>query len=278
MMESCGEAWLGSMATAYEAELQGQPVVVKVLLRQKMSPDELVSFTEAAARATLASAVGVVGPIAVCLDAPLLAVINPRYDTGSLYDSMTGISPLVLNRRGVHTVAKSMTAALAKLHTETGRAHGSLRPTNVMLVGANRAIITAHIIDFGFGEVKSSLGTQTVVPTVAYMSPDDLGGEMDSMPGDVFVVGTLLYEMLSGEQAFEGTNAIEVSRAIVVGTRPAVTSSEVPFAAVRELIRDCWQPHAHMRPSMSELASRIAALTVSEFELSPRAMAKYGSG
>ncbi|KNC55148.1 uncharacterized protein AMSG_12385 [Thecamonas trahens ATCC 50062] len=265
MMEACGDAWLGSMAMAYEAVLSGQPVVVKVLLRQKMSPGDLVSFAEAAARATLASAVGVVGPIAVCLDAPLLAVVNPRYDTGSLHDAMTGVSPLVLDRRGSYAVATSMTEALAKLHAETGRAHGALRPTNVVLVGANGSILSAHVIDFGFGEVKTSLGTQTMVPTVAYMSPDDLRGSLDSMPGDVFVVGTLLYEMLTGLSAFAGRNAIEVSHAIISGERPQLTEAEIESQAMRRLIASCWLSDAAARPTMAEIATQVAALDVTDF-------------
>ncbi|KNC55149.1 extracellular solute-binding protein family 1 [Thecamonas trahens ATCC 50062] len=265
MMENCGGAWLGSMAMAYEAVLSGQPVVVKVLLRQKMSPDDLVSFAEAAARATLASTVGVVGPIAVCLDAPLLAVVNPRYDTGSLHDAMTGASPLVLDRRGAHAVATSMTAALTKLHAETERAHGALRPSNIFLVGSNSTIISAHVTDYGFTTVKTTLGTQTMVPTVAYMSPDELRGNLDSMPGDVFVVGTLLYEMLTGQVAFSGRNAIEVSQAMVSDARPSLTDAEIVSPILRRIIDECWASKPASRPTMSELSKQLAALKVDDF-------------
>ncbi|KNC49902.1 TKL protein kinase [Thecamonas trahens ATCC 50062] len=245
LVKQSGRSWMGSFATAHEADTtSSKQLVVKTLLRQELNAMDVVQLAELA---------------------PVLSVLVPRYDAGTLLDAMSGSSPLVLNAAAMRVVMGDLTAALARLHVATQQAHGSLRPGNVVLEAAGTTITAARIIDFGMDGIKANMGTMTMVPSVAYMSPESLRGDVNNVAGDVFVIGTLLYELISGSAAFSGSNALEVGYRISSGFRPPVNATAVPSDRVRGIISSCWVDDAASRPSMSELVTSIAACSNVDF-------------
>src|SRR5258706_11477472 len=109
--------------------------------------------------------------------------------------------------------AMQIAASLTKAHA-AGIVHRDLKPANFMLTG--EGII--KVLDFGLAKLREAdsqdatltAETQagTVLGTAAYMSPEQASGRPVDARSDIFSLGLVLYEMLSGQRAFRGDNAV----------------------------------------------------------------------
>jgi serine/threonine protein kinase len=100
--------------------------------------------------------------------------------------------------------------ALGYVH-EQGFVHRDIKPANVLISADGRV----HLADFGIARlVDSSHVTKTgeVLGTPAYFAPEQVSGDPVGPPADVYALGMVLLECLSGQRAFEGT-AMEVAMA-----------------------------------------------------------------
>ncbi|MBX3233910.1 MAG: serine/threonine protein kinase [Labilithrix sp.] len=98
-------------------------------------------------------------------------------------------------------------AALELCH-EAGVVHRDIKPSNVMLTGPERVTL----IDFGLARIETQEDTKltetgTVHGTPSYMAPEQCRGHEVGPPADVYAVGVMLYEALSGAPPFGGDNA-----------------------------------------------------------------------
>lgn len=110
-------------------------------------------------------------------------------------------------------IAAQVASALAAAHAR-GVVHRDVKPGNIMLVGERHA----KIMDFGIARMKSSdVRTQsgTMMGSPKYMSPEQVGGHPVDHRSDVFSLGVLLYEMLSGQPAFAEANLGALLNAIM---------------------------------------------------------------
>lgn len=122
-----------------------------------------------------------------------------------------GRGPLPV-RRAVE-VTLQVAAGLAEAHAR-GIVHRDLKPANVMLTASG----TVKLLDFGLaataaGDDRSRPGV--VMGTVAYMSPEQARGEPGGPRSDVWSLGVLLYEMLTGRQPFARSCEAETLRAVL---------------------------------------------------------------
>ncbi|MBZ5500205.1 MAG: protein kinase [Acidobacteriia bacterium] len=143
--------------------------------------------------------------------------------------------------------------ALAVAHKQ-GIIHRDLKPGNVMLTKTG-----AKLLDFGLaklknqgptgGELQSSLPTQaaatvtqkgTILGTLAYMAPEQLEGKDSDARSDLFAFGAVLYEMLTGALAFEGTSQASIITAIMSSEPPPVSSRQpLTPPALDRLVQRC---------------------------------------
>src|SRR4051794_4822801 len=118
--------------------------------------------------------------------------------------------PIGLDRAARYGAA--LADALAYVHAR-GFVHRDVKPANVLIAADGRV----HLADFGIARlVDSAHETRTgdVLGTPAYFAPEQVAGEPVAAPGDVYALGIMLIEALSGERPFEGT-AMEIALARV---------------------------------------------------------------
>jgi serine/threonine protein kinase len=139
-------------------------------------------------------------------------------------------------------ITTAILQALEALHS-ANIIHRDLKPSNVFL-----ATHGTKLLDFGLahaGESSSSCATaadatlsvtfrDALAGTPHYMAPEQVHGEPVGPPTDLFAVGCILFEMLTGKRAFTGASIIEVLHAVLYDRPPALTGS--PALAVADRV------------------------------------------
>jgi serine/threonine protein kinase/Tol biopolymer transport system component len=148
--------------------------------------------------------------------------------------------------------------ALARAHRQ-GIIHRDLKPANIMLLkaGARAGAPQVKLLDFGLARLKppvpergtgaSSVPTRsamtlpgTVMGTVPYMAPEQLEGKESDARTDLFAFGSVLYEMLTAQRAFQGASEASVISAILSAEPPPLSSLQpLTPPALDRLVRRC---------------------------------------
>ena len=164
---------------------------------------------------------------------------------------------------------------LAAAHT-AGFIHRDVKPENVLIADDGRI----KIGDFGLARaVTTSTSSGTLMGTVAYVPPEIVLGRTADARSDVYSVGIMLFEMLTGQQPFKGDVPIQVAYQHVNGT-VGPPSALVPGLAgeLDELVQWCTANDPENRPVdanalLQELRHIRTNLTDSELDLHPPAAA-----
>ncbi len=110
-------------------------------------------------------------------------------------------------------ISQQVCEALAHMH-DRGVVHRDLKPENILVTPAGQV----KIVDFGIALDQSSrrltwLGLSSTIGTPDYIAPEQIGGRRGDVRTDIYALGTILYEMLTGNLPFSGPNALAVMRA-----------------------------------------------------------------
>ena len=143
-------------------------------------------------------------------------------------------------------IARQICAGLAAAH-ERGVIHRDLKPANVMLDGAGKIRIT----DFGLAGIAASIkGADVRAGTPAYMAPEQLAGSDVSTKSDIYSLGLILYEILTGKRAFEAASLPELMKLRESGriTNPSTLVRDLDPLIERVILR-CLESDAEKRPA-----------------------------
>jgi hypothetical protein len=150
-------------------------------------------------------------------------------------------------------IARQICAGLAAAH-DRGVIHRDLKPANVMLDSAGKIRIT----DFGLASVAASIqGADARAGTPAYMAPEQLAGREVTPKSDLYSLGLILYEILTGKRAFEAATLPELMKLRESGTitNPSTLVRDLDPLIERVVLR-CLEADPEKRPAS---ALQIAA-------------------
>ena len=177
--------------------------------------------------------------------------------------------------------AVEIAEALAVAHAQ-GIVHRDLKPSNVMLTAGG-----AKLLDFGLARLRAPAGSATspashafpssqiapgrIAGTLPYMAPEQVEGTEVDARADIFAFGAVLYEMITGRKAFEGTSQASVISAILSSDPPAVTALQpLTPPALDQVIDNClakdrndrWASAHDVRLQLDWIAAHLSAVPV----------------
>ncbi len=258
----------GGMGAVYIARHRttDATVALKVLLDPTSQPD--IVKTRFVREAKVAAALGHPGIVKV-LDAGDDAQFGPflvmELLDGEALDTYIYRANPPLDER--LAIVREMLEALAAAH-DAGIVHRDVKPENVFLANDGEGGIRVKLLDFGIARVQAATKQTTdgtALGTIFYMAPEQLVDASNaSTAADVWAVGVMLYEMISGELPFDGASIHEVAvRVCTQNATPLSTLVPDVDPQLDAVVQHCMQREKVDRPQTArELAQMFDALGV----------------
>ena len=234
VLERLGAGGLGEVFRARDTN-HGRTVVIK-RVPSAIAPD---SERAAALRAVAQSLSRISHPgiasLYECGEQDDALYLVQEFVPGQRLSELMGGRPL--NPRRAVEIALDVTEALAALHHE-GFHHDDIGPDNIVITPKGHAkLLDAGLAAFtAGGAIRSTAGARlgslpvSALSTVRYLSPEQALGERIDQRSDLFALGAVLYEMLTGQPPFDATTADAVVLRVLQATPVAAsrTTSNVP--------------------------------------------------
>ena len=246
IMELIGAGGMGEVYRARDPRL-GRDIAIKVLPREFASDGDRLSRLQQEARA------------AGILNHPNLLTVHEL----GVHEGLPFIATELLEGKSLRELLDSgplpqrraidygvgIANGLSAAH-EKGIVHRDLKPENIFVMNDGRV----KILDFGLAKIIARQATaQTdaatlqhatdsgaILGTIGYMSPEQVRGEPVDARSDIFALGAILYEMLTGRQAFHGPSRVETLHSILKEEPPPLTSVR---QALLRVVRHCLEKH-----------------------------------
>ena len=239
IQKELGQGGVGAVYLARDLKLHDKPVVIKILLEKSLQNSWVVQKfqqeKEALARVDHPGVVGILDNGELPDGKPYLVM---QFIDGVTLRSQIKPEGIPLERAA--ELMKQIGRALKAAH-DKGIFHRDLKPENIMLQSYGDGEEQVKIIDFGIAKLKDSIVAPSTVTgatagTVSYMAPEQLSGRPVSAAMDIYAMGAIAYELVTGRKPFNPETGFELL--------------EMQRAGVRIKPSD-------LRPSLSEEASQV---------------------
>jgi zinc protease len=255
------EAGRGGMGVVYKARDRetGELVAIKVLRPEvaadRLAADRFINEVRLSRRITHKN----VCRVYEFTRAGSVAYLSMEYVEGESLRSVLSRVGAVKTRKGVQ-IARQICAALGEAHAQ-GIIHRDLKPENVMLDRSGNV----KVMDFGIARLLDSAATSTggVMGTPAYMAPEQAESRPLDPRTDIYALGLILYELLTGQTAFTGDTPVAVALKQVRETPPAPRTIEPSLPPeVDEIVMRCLEKDPARRyQSVAELDGALARVS-----------------
>lgn len=240
-----GQGGIGVVYLAFDQRLHNKPVVVKVLLEKTQTHEWLVQKflqeKEALARVDHPGVVGILDDGELPNGQPY--IVMQYVDGVSLREAIKSEDEGIDLHRAA-SILKQAGSALSAVH-EKKIYHRDLKPENIMLQRLTRGEEQVKILDFGIAKVRESLIAPSTVTgamsagTIVYMSPEQLRGDKVTAASDIYSLGLIAYEMITGRRPFKPDTVAQLSDMQRAGVRvnPIDLRPRLPEAAQSVILK-----------------------------------------
>lgn len=252
---------VGGMAVVYKAydNIDDRIVAVKVLKEEYLANEEFRRRFKNESKA-----------IAVLSHPNIVKVYDVSFGDRLQYIVMEYVEGITLKeyieKRGVIDWNEALffiiqiLRALQHAH-DKGVVHRDVKPQNIMLLENG----TIRVADFGiarFSHSESRTVTEKAIGSVHYISPEQAKGELTDEKADIYSVGIMLYEMLTGKLPFDGDNAVSVALMQVntdaepprtINPKIPVGFEQITMKAMQKSTRERYQSAAEVLLDLEEL-------------------------
>ena len=281
-----GAGGMGEVYLARDPKI-GRDVAIKVLPSALSDDkDRLARFEQEAQAAGSLNHPNILAIYDVAAENGTLYVVSELLEGETLRDIIGGTPIPVRKALGLGLQAAN---GLAAAH-EKGIIHRDLKPENLFVTADGRL----KILDFGLAKLTETNGDQSksdlptrkvntdagaVMGTVGYMSPEQLRGKTVDQRTDIFSFGTVLYEMLSGQKAFQKDSTADTISAILREDPPelSVTNKNID-PGLERVVHRCLEKNREQRfHSASDLAFALESLSGSQSRVDTSLVSTSGS-
>ena len=248
----------GGMANVYLAEDQelGRRVAIKILNDRHANDDQFVERFRREAK----NAAGLSHP-------NIVSIYDRGEAEGTYYIAMEfldgrSLKELIVSRgpAPVHVAidyARKILEALRFSH-RNGIVHRDIKPHNVIVDAEGRVKVT----DFGIARAGASQMTEvgSIIGTAQYLSPEQAKGAPVDQTSDLYSVGIVLYELLTGKVPFSGDSPVEIAMKHISGIPepPSVHRPEIPDDLDKVVLRALAKSPGDRYPSAEEMDRDLA--------------------
>lgn len=253
----------GSFGVVYKGKWRGIPVAIKQLKVENLSDSAMQEFHDEVTVMSKLDFPTIVRFYGVSLD-NVPSLVMEYYPMGSLFDYMHK-SGHFLSDSNLYSVGINVASGLNYLH-EKGILHRDLRSPNVLLSSSGGYEIQALIADFGLAKIRAHSKTMLDVNSkmlglINWLAPELLlPGNKHTTATDVYMYGTLLWEMVQHEIPFDGINDFNVILSqMKARTIENITDSPYCDEFFRKMIWACWDLVPENRPTMKTVLEKMDA-------------------
>jgi serine/threonine protein kinase len=271
--EIAAQIGVGGMGEVYRARdpRLGRDVAIKVLPAAfSADPDRLRRFEQEAHAAAALNHPNILAVYDIGMGADAPFIVSELLEGETLRERLrSGPIPV----RKAIAYALQIARGLAAAH-EKGITHRDLKPENLLVTNDDRV----KILDFGLAKLTPDrdAGTVSELPTashrteagvvlgtVGYMAPEQVRGEAVDHRADLFTFGAILYELLSGQRAFQRDSTPETLTAILNDDPPDLLATDRPIPpGLARIVHRCLEKSAPARfQTASDLAFALDGLS-----------------
>ena len=202
---------VGGMANVYRGvdEKNGNAIAVKVLKEEFLDNEELVRrFKNESKAISILDHPNIVKVYDVSVTDRLQYIVMEYVDGITLKEYLKQRGGALTWKETVH-FATQVLRALQHAHSK-GIIHRDVKPQNIMLLADG----SIKMMDFGiarFSRAQSQTVSDKAIGSVHYISPEQAKGDRTDARTDIYSVGVMLYEMLSGRLPFDGDGAVSIA-------------------------------------------------------------------